>query len=179
MDKNFFSNFLRKDKKKLKGDLLALLATGVALIVLGNAFFSPPSNKTESRVTSITTEEKIEDNTCGQLEKRLEEVFSAVEGAGKVKVMVTLKTGNEIIVAEEEKIKESREELNKENTVVVLSNGSGAEEPLVLKEKYPEVEGVIIVAEGGGDLFVKEALSRGAQALLNVPAHKVEIFKMG
>lgn len=178
MDKNGFLNFLRKDSKKLRADLIAVLATGVVLIIIGNTFFGPTDSTTE-KITAIQNSETSQGDTDEQLEKRLAEVFSEIEGAGKVKVMLTLKAGTEIIVAEEEKIKESNDGVDMENSVVILSQGNGVEKPLILKEKYPEVEGIIIVAEGGDDFLVKEALSKGAQALLNVPAHKVEIFKMG
>ena len=178
MDKNTFLNFLRKDSKKLKADLIAVLATGVVLIIIGNTFFGPTGSSTEKITTTQNTEVSKSD-ASEELERRLMEVFSSIEGAGKVKVMVTLKAGNEIIVAQEERIKESNDGVDMENKVVVLSQGNGVERPLILKEMYSEVEGIIIVAEGGDDIFVKNALSKGAQALLNVPAHKVEIFKMG
>lgn len=52
-------------------------------------------------------------------------------------------------------------------------------EPFIVKEKTPEIEGIVVVAEGGDDIIVKDAISKAAQALFNVPAHKVEVLKMG
>ena len=40
------------------------------------------------------------------------------------------------------------------------------------------MEGVVIVAQGGGDPVVSAALNQAAQALLDVPAHKVAVLKM-
>ena len=42
----------------------------------------------------------------------------------------------------------------------------------------PEIEGVIIVAEGGGDIIVKNSLISAANAALGVPTHKIEVLKM-
>ena len=178
LDKNTIMNFLRKDGKKIKADLVALLAMGIMLIVLGNILFG---NKETLPTKKVVDEQNISEEQISEnngLEDRLAFVFASIEGAGKVEVMVTLKAGNEIIIAEEEKIKDAKGEVSTEKSAVILSQSGGNEKPLVLKEKYPEVEGIIIVAEGGDDIFVKESLTKGAQALLDVPAHKVEVFKM-
>jgi len=177
LDKNRILSFLRKDNKKLQKDMLAVLAMGVLLIVLGNTFLDGTGSTKNIDIPMSDTHKEQKEN-YGEMEERLEEIFSAVEGAGKVKVMVTLKSGSEVTIAKEEKRKESSEAIEVETKVVLLSQGSSNQKPLILKENYPEIEGIVIVAEGGDDIFVKDALNRGAQALLNVPAHKVEIFKM-
>ena len=121
----------------------------------------------------------------------MKSVFSKIEGAGKVDVMITISYSGEIVVAEQVKQEETLttenaqqgdkrniESKNYENTFVLLEDKDGSSKPLILKEAEPKVEGIVIVTEGGDDIVVKEAMSRAAQALLNVPAHKVEILKM-
>ncbi len=179
LNKNTVMNFLRKDRKKLKADLAALLAMGVMLIVLGNMLFGNKETFPIKKQEIMETDDKNETvSQSSDMENRLASVFASIDGAGNVEVMVTLKAGNEIIIAEEEKTRDIKGETSVEKSAVILSQSGGNEKPLVLKEKYPEIEGVIIVAEGGDDIFVKEALTKGAQALLDVPAHKVEVFKM-
>ena len=177
LDKNSILNFLRKDNKKLQKDMLTVLTMGVLLIVIGNTFFNGKQGIKNIDIP-ISDINQSPTDSAGEMEKRLEKIFSSVQGAGEVKVMVTFKSGNEVIVAKEEKKKESSETIDIETKVVLLSQGSSNQNPLILKENYPEIEGIVIVAEGGDDVFVKESLNRGAQALLNVPAHKVEVFKM-
>jgi len=41
-----------------------------------------------------------------------------------------------------------------------------------------EISGIVIVAEGGDNVIVKDSLIRAAQALFGVSANKVEVFKM-
>ena len=60
----------------------------------------------------------------------------------------------------------------------MLEDGRGSFSPLVLSEASPKVEGVVIVAEGGGNPAVCASLNRAAQALLDVPAHKIAVLKM-
>ena len=44
-------------------------------------------------------------------------------------------------------------------------------------EKFPEIQGVVIVAEGAGNAAVKLEIIRAVQALLEVPNEKIEVFK--
>jgi stage III sporulation protein AG len=50
--------------------------------------------------------------------------------------------------------------------------------PLVLREVQPKIEGVIIIAEGGDNILVKEALTNAAEAVLGLDISNVQIFKM-
>ena len=51
------------------------------------------------------------------------------------------------------------------------------EEPMVVKEVYPKVRGVIVTADGGGNSAVRSAISEAVTASLDVPAHRICIFK--
>ena len=125
------------------------------------------------------------------MEERLEAIFSKMEGVGKVEVMLTISYGKEIFLAEdvdsnysktnEEDTQGGQREITSEDIqskTVMQNTGSGSTEPVILKEKYPEVKGVLILAEGGEDPRVKQQLTAAAETLLGVPAHKVQVFKM-
>ncbi|MEI3340576.1 MAG: hypothetical protein V8R80_12125 [Eubacterium sp.] len=42
----------------------------------------------------------------------------------------------------------------------------------------PEIEGILVVAQGGGNTAVAENISEAAQALFSVEAHKIKVVKM-
>lgn len=186
-------DWLGRENPNRKTDLLVLLFAGVLLLTCGNLFFDGPGSKPsktegeETVVAAVFKEQSREED----LETRLAALFAKVEGAGAVQVMVTMQSGEEKVVAEEVKAEESfttetasggdtRQitSSSAENKIVLLENADGSTTPLVLKQAEAAVEGVVIVAEGGDDILVKDALSKAAQALLGVPAHKVEILKM-
>ena len=106
-------------------------------------------------------------------------------------VMITLKSGAETVYAEENKKSTSETEENasqgdsrgilsetEESTVMTISNGDGSTSPVIIKEMTADISGIVIVAEGGDSIIVKDSLIRAAQALFDVPANKVEVFKM-
>ncbi len=113
-----------------------------------------------------------------ELSERLEKILSQVEGAGRVKVLISYSQSGEKILAydseEENKIEEGRDETNVRNQVVYDSSKT----PFVLKEYMPTPEGVIIVAQGGDNEAVKKQLISGTVALLSIDEHKIEVLKM-
>ena len=48
----------------------------------------------------------------------------------------------------------------------------------MVQELEPVVEGVIVIAEGGGNAAVKQNILEAVEALFPVEAHKIKIMKM-
>jgi stage III sporulation protein AG len=109
-------------------------------------------------------------------EKRLESIISDIKGAGEVSVMITYYSGTGKELAYETRTnRASRDESVTENVdkQAVVTSG----EPVVLREVYPEVKGVIVTASGASDPRVKAEISEAVCASLGVAAHKVCIFE--
>ena len=169
--------FLRYRRKNLKTALCAIFSAGIIFMILGGPFDN--SLKSSMPKEDLNSENISEEAAYYDTEKKLEEILSTVEGAGKVKVMITYSQGERKVAAQNTKKEEStsgdEERVIEENTYFTSDGTDGA---LVLTEYSPVVSGVVIVSQGGGDINVKSALSKAAQALLDVPAHKVEVLKM-
>ena len=190
MDKNKFSlmEFLGGNGKKIKTDILTFAAVGAALIFMGG-FMGTGTGKKEK--TETKTESTASASGEISLEDRLKSILSKVDGAGRVDVLITVKSGKEIIAATEQIREDTATDETaangdkrnitsgkEESKYVILENSDGSDRPLILKELEPEIEGVIIVAEGGGDIIVKNGLISAANAALGVPTHKIEVLKM-
>lgn len=124
------------------------------------------------------------------LERKLTDILSEMADVGKVRVMITLKSSEERIVEKEEPVSRSATNENDAqggsrivnqvetgDTTVYRTEGS-ASEPYVVKTLTPEVEGVLVVAEGAGSGSVNKTITEIAQALFGVEAHKVKVVKM-
>ena len=190
-------NLLMDKNRKVIPFLFIILAAGAALLVLAQGFISsdqgtapsvPPPDRPASGYTYSRPSHRPE---RPEIEVRLEEILSLVEGAGQTRVLLHISQGPERVFArdittEESTVREAdgvggtREQSQQrtQSNIVTLSRREGGDEPLALYEYAPRIEGVIIVAEGGGNIFVKDALTRAASGLLGVAIHKITVLPM-
>ena len=190
------SYWMSKLKKPKKEQLVVLLLFGVLLVVIAlptttgtmgadkkDADISGTQGAAGTDTATLTYEE--------QLEKRLSAILSQVAGAGRVEVMVTLESRGERIV--EKDTPESRKSVEETDSsggsrttdeqdwgeeTVYYEDGSGGKSPYVVKELEPNIEGILVLAEGGGSAVVKQELLEAVQALFPIEAHKVKIMKL-
>ncbi|MCM1100246.1 MAG: hypothetical protein NC079_00135 [Clostridium sp.] len=123
-------------------------------------------------------------------ESRLAECLSAIEGVGKVEVMLTFVSTEELVVEKDTPTTrsgtEERDSEGGSRTVTqfekgestVYRTGAGESEPYVIKTLNPRVEGVLVIAEGAGQGNVNRNITAIAQALFGVEAHKVMVVPM-
>ncbi len=124
-------------------------------------------------------------------EEKLETLLSAMEGVGKVEVMLTFVSSEELVVEKDAPtVRSNTVEKDSEGgtrTVTqfemgdstVYRSGSGENDPYVVKTLNPRVEGILVVAEGAGDGTVNRSITEIAQALFGVEAHRVKVVAMG
>lgn len=107
------------------------------------------------------------------LEERLEKALSRIEGAGEVRVVLTLKEGPRQVLAQEGKVGEN----SHETTTVLASQSGGVREPVKVQELGPSYQGALVVAQGADDPRVRLALSQAVSALTGLGADKITICK--
>ena len=121
----------------------------------------------------------------GKIEKEVEELVKNIKGVNKAKVMITLKSSEERIVKEDNEVvveNDEREtnktgkESKKNNTVIV--DGENGEQPYVVKELYPQVEGVAVCIKGNFDSEIKNNIISIIQALFDIESHKISVTEM-
>lgn len=69
-------------------------------------------------------------------------------------------------------------ERQQEESTVYVQDGSGGQTPYVIEEMEPQIQGVVIVAEGGDDPGVVQNITEAVMALFGVEAHKIKVMKM-
>lgn len=154
--------FLKIFKNKNNRLIWLILIIGVVLMAAAGEY------KKDSAAENTAQEVSIADD-----ERRLEEILSQIEGAGEVKVMITYYSSSEKDIAYETKTSLVEDKSESEDKRAVMTG----DEPMVVKEVYPRVKGVIVTAQGAGNAAVKAAISDAVGAALDVPAHKICIFK--
>ena len=81
-------------------------------------------------------------------------------------------------VSAEEGTKRTETGERSEEGTVMVENSDGTTQPYVVRETVPEIEGVAVIAEGGGSSRVKKEIVEAVQVLFDIKAHKIKVMKM-
>jgi stage III sporulation protein AG len=108
-----------------------------------------------------------------QLESELAELLTRMDGVGEVQVMLTLRDSGAQVLD-----KSIKRDGDVSETDTVVYDRADGEEPYVTNRYTPDVEGVFIVAEGGGNAVTVSNISDAVMALFGIEAHKIKIVKM-
>lgn len=159
------------------------------IIILFGILFLSLSNILENKQSKASANIISEDlksaallNTdayVNELEKKLSNILQQIQGVGSVSVMITLKSGKQIVVATDEKTNEqllsdtskTNENIQKDTKITLVND-----QPLVLQELSPQIEGVVITAQGAESLDIQSKIIKATTALLDVGSHKVAVF---
>lgn len=180
------------DGKKEK--VLILFLSGVFLLLIAtpvSKMSGTSEKKKEKNVVSDTTEElenEEKEAYIEGLENKLEQTIAGMEGAGNVKVMITLKDKGEKILDKNRPYESQREQTKEENKEMevekiadsqetVLVEKEGDTQPIVIQERYPDIQGVVVVCDGGDDNVLTLKIKEAVQALFSLDAHKIVVCK--
>lgn len=147
--------------------VLLVIAAGVALLLLPRSGGETDAGAPEGGAAGKT------DFDLEAVERRLEEVLSEVEGAGKVRVVLSVKGGSRQIIAQDGK----RSDRENSTSAVVVSKGSGVEDTVLLQEIYPQYQGALVVCSGGDDPAVQLRLMEAVSAVTGLGTDKISICK--
>lgn len=168
---NWINGLIEKIKTDKRIILLAVIGfLGVLLLTLSEVL--PENNSKEKNKDEYIYSKDLTEYE-NKLEDRLTELIAAVNGAGSVKIMLTLDCGDENIYATEIKSGSSNEEKK-----YVLIEEDGEDGGLLLKTDLPQVRGVAVVCEGADSSTVREEITGLLTAVLGVSNNRVNIAKM-
>lgn len=178
----FLTGMLQDEKKRT--NLILVLAGAAALLILlsGVSCSEQESGQTAAEPTAA--------DYVSQLEARLEDIISSVEGAGKTKVMITLQnTAEYVYVCEDSTRTDSSESVDssgrkssdasedRQSSYIIIDTDRG-EQALVRTELMPSVSGVVVVCSGASLPGVAEKITAVVTTALDISSKRVCITQL-
>ena len=148
--------------------VLVILAAGLILLLW-------PTGKKEERPEDAGSGAQ-EEFDLAALEEKLSRILSQVEGAGKVTVALTVKSGMEQVPVMDRSTSVTERENSLEEKTVVINTGSG-QEAVVRVRRYPQFQGAVVVCQGGDRADVRLLLTQAVSALTGLGADRITVCK--
>ncbi len=187
-------------KKFRKDQCLILVLVGMLLCVISlptekekskSNLWDTTDDKIQNKQMFDSTEEADNSSYAAHWEEKLEESLRFVEGAGQVRVLITLAGSEEQVLTRDgkEEVSDTQEtdaaggsrhvsETRLDRSVVRTVDERGKEVPLVVRTIAPEVEGVVVIAQGAGSERVRRDIIEAIQVLFEVDMNRIAIIKM-
>ena len=150
--------------KKYKWPAIILLL-GIVLLML------PAGHGDEKQDSGIIEQS---DNILS-VEEALSEILSKVQGAGKVRVMLTVASGEETTYQCNSSISENG---NEKIDTVIISDSDRTEQGLIKQVNPPVYLGAIVVCQGADSPAVRLNLIEAVSAVTGLRTDKISVLKM-
>ncbi len=157
--------------------ILIVIAAGAVLLLI------PASGGGEKATEDAG---KTHEMDVSSEERRLEEALGEAEGVGRVRVVLAVRESGEAVYEKDvqENGKKSGaqgdllEEFDKNAKTVIVSKGSGIQEPVVIKRTMPRYMGAVVVCEGADNPKVELAVVSAVRSATGLSSDKITVIRM-
>ena len=153
-------------KKYRFAALIALV--GIVLMLL------PGEKKSTAEDTSSTGEQF----SLAETEQRMAQMLGAMDGVGRVQVMLTLRSGETLSLAEDNSATlGSGGNVRQDSQVLTINRGSGRQEVVVTQRLYPLYQGAVVVCQGASDSRVRLRVLETVSVLTGLSSDKISVVQ--
>ena len=158
---------LRDILKKYRFAALVALAGVVLMLLPGKKDSMPDAETAEGETFSLE-----------ETERRMAEVLGAMDGVGRVQVMLTLRSGETLSLAEDSSAtRGSGGDVRQDSQVLTVNRGSGKQEVVVTRRLYPTYQGAVVVCQGAGDSRVSLRVLETVSVLTGLSSDKISVVQ--
>ena len=158
---------LRDILKKYRFAALVALAGVVLMLLPGKKDSMPDAETAEGETFSLE-----------ETERRMAEVLGAMDGVGRVQVMLTLRSGETLSLAEDSSAtRGSGGDVRQDSQVLTVNRGSGRQEVVVTKRMYPTYQGAVVVCQGAGNSRVRLQVMETVAVLTGLSSERISVVQ--
>ena len=158
------------DREKLRDIFRKYRAVGLVLLA-GLLLLLLPTGKSSGQERQTSDDTQL--YSLEETERRMETLLGKISGTGQLSLMLTVQSGAELELAEDT----DADERGQRRETVTLGRGSGTQDVVVTRERYPSYQGAVVVCEGAGNAAVRLALTEAVSALTGLSAERISIVQ--
>lgn len=139
---------------------------GVLILTLSFSNNAPKNN--ESRINDDFDAKYIQ-----ELEIRIENILSTINGAGECEVMINTISTTESVYVKENKKSSDDSSFESEDSILTMTDGQGNQYAVLTKKILPQISGVIVTCKGGKNIKVKAEVTQAVCTVLGIGSNNV------
>lgn len=189
----------KNNKKKIENlifFIVLLIITVVIMNIIWNGEESSNNEEeneddTSKQLANIETDTvETSSNSEEELETKLENILSKIQGVGDVEVFINYSESSEIVPMYNESTQTSNTEetdtsggtriIEETDTQkeIIYEEIDGEKTIITQKVIEPQIEGAIITATGAGNAEIKSSIIQAVEAVTGLATHKIQVFEM-
>lgn len=145
-----------------------------AMVILTGLVLLTIPDQTSNSVIPIQ-EEPVQEMS---LQQELEELLAKLDGAGKVKVLLTPAIGSETYYQTDTAERNSLDSVDRQADTVLIEGNDRGESGLIRRIDPPVYRGAIILCQGAGKPQVKLAVVDAVSTATGLTSDKISVWKM-
>ena len=155
--------------------VLAVVVLGLVLLVLPATGKKPPAKEADN------TDFGVE-----QFEQRVKSVLSNMKGVGRVDVMLSVKSTETNVYAQESRTNTSKvsgqasvdQRQDVDSKISVVNGNQGEQTPVLISKNAPEFMGAVVVCDGADDPQICWSIIQAISSLTGAPSQNITVMKM-
>jgi len=147
----------------------------VLILIIGVIFLLlPTGNKEEGSSVGIS---HVQENTLS-VEDQLTEILGMIEGAGKVRVMLSVATGEEVLYQTDRDVSIDEKGSDERTDTVTVTDSQRNETGLIRQVNPPGYLGAVVVCQGADDPAVRLRIAEAVARITGLGMDKIYVVKM-
>jgi stage III sporulation protein AG len=156
------------------GEVLKKYRYACIVVVVGMLLMLLPIGKSDA-TEKVKAPETAETQS---VEQRLSEILAQIHGAGRVRVMLTIASGEETIYQFDQNLSTDAGGSSTQKDTVTVTDKDRGQSGLITQINPPKYQGALIVCQGADNAAVRLAISEAVSGLTGLGTDKITIVKM-
>lgn len=167
------------DMKALPGKLKSFVGKyryALLIAVIGIVFLLLPGKQEQKKSVAVDTSPQIVDR--GVDTQLLTDILQSVQGAGKVRVMLSVASGERTQYQINSDVSKSGDSSSTQTETVVVTDSARNENGLISQVDPPVYLGAIVVCQGADSAAVRLAITQAVSKITGLGADAICVLKM-
>lgn len=145
------------------------------ILLIGVLLMLYPSKQPTAQIEGA---EPIENISQLSLEERLSDILCTMEGAGKVRVLLTEAAGEETILQTNDQLSSDEKSCSERSEAVIISDSQRVQSGIVRQVNPPTYQGAIVLCQGAERASVRLAIVEAISNAVGLSYDKITVLKM-